>query len=92
MSSIAVQPITDTLTALNDLPVNVFSTVVTASTISASMSPPSPSSTEPGIESNPDQTVNPTHTDVDYDAPQWSYVNTAFAIGSYAAHQIDGLS
>ncbi|WP_050034030.1 hypothetical protein [Halorubrum halophilum] len=93
MSSIAHQPIIDALTALNDLPVNVFSTAVTASTISASTSlSPSPSSTEPVIKSGPEQTVDPTHTDVDYDLPQSAYVNTAFAIGSYAAHQIDGLS
>lgn len=93
MSSIANQPIIDALAALNDLPVNVFSTAVTASTISASTSlSPSPSSTEPAIKSNPEQTVDPTHTDVEYDLPQSAYVNTAFAIGSYAAHQIDGLS
>lgn len=78
--------------AIIDLPDEVFSTAIAASTVSARASTtssptPSPSSTE-SVEAP----ANPSYDDIDVEAPKSLYFNSAYTLAQYIAYRIDGLS
>lgn len=89
MPTASLQPSINALTALSDLPDEVFSTAVAASTVSARART---STSASASVSRTEAATTTTYNNFDAEAPQSLFINTAFAIGSYVSYLFEGLS